>query len=281
MKEAKSEDDCAMICGNGDSNPMKNKLSLLSLMPLLLLGACGNASQVSYIGIVSAMDNEIQLLLEKATIKEEKALGGITYHIGTLENKPVIISRSGIGKVRASSGITSLLTNYNVSQVIFTGIAGGTRDEEKVLDQIIGTTIVEHDYGYLSEEGFVWCGGDPGRLEPGEYYACDEGLVKLAYESALKVLDEHRIYKGLIASGDQFIASSAYCDYLRTQFDAYACEMEGVSAAKVCSAFDTPFVVLRTLSDKADGNAHDSYADFGDLAARQSNSIVLKMLQSL
>ena len=65
------------------------------------------------------------------------------------------------------------------------------------------------------------------------------------------------------------------------KFDAYACEMEGVSAAKVCQTYEKPFVILRTLSDKADGDAHESYADFGDLAAKQSNKIVIKMLESL
>ena len=228
------------------------------------------------------MDNEIALLLEKANIKEEKVIGDIKYHIGTLNDKPVIISRSGIGKVRSSSGVTALFNNFNISKMIFTGIAGGVKDEEEVLDQVIGTTVVEHDYGVLSNEGFEWCGGDPGMKEPGEYYHCDESLVNLAYESAQAVMDEDRhIFKGTIATGDQFIASKEYCNYLEEKFDAYACEMEGVSAAKVCQTYEKPFVILRTLSDKADGDAHESYADFGDLAAKQSNKIVIKMLESL
>ena len=249
-------------------------------IPLLLLSSCNNVEE-EYIGIVSAMDNEISLLLKQAEIKEEKTIGGIKFYIGSLSDKPVVISRSGIGKIRAGSGITALLNNFNISKVIFTGIAGGTRDDENVLDEVIGTSVIEHDYGFVTDDGFVWGGGDPGKKEPGERYYCDTSLVDLAYESALATMSDRNIFKGLIATGDQFISSTNYVNWLQEEFDAYACEMEGASAAKVCTAYEKPFVILRTLSDKADGNAHDSYADFGDRAADQSSKIVMKMLESM
>ena len=261
---------------------MKNKLFLFPILSIVILSACNlSNNKTSYIGIVSAMDNEIQLLLKEAKIKEEKIIGDITYHIGTLKDKPVIISRSGIGKIRASSGITTLLNTYDISKVIFTGIAGGTRDDEEVLDEVIGTKVIEHDYGFRTNDGFVWGGGDPGKKEPGEYFECDKSLVDLAYTSALMVMEEKHIFKGLIATGDQFIASSEYVNWLQEEFDTYACEMEGAAIAKVCTNYEKPFVVLRTLSDKADGEAHESYADFGDKAADQSSKIVLKMLETI
>lgn len=261
---------------------MNKRLLLLLSVSILAISACNNSqAKEESIGIVSAMDNEIALLLSQAKIKENRTIGGIDFHIGKLNNKPVVISRSGIGKIRASSGITSMLNNFNISKVIFTGIAGGIRDEQNVLDEVIGTSVIEHDYGFITNDGFVWAGGDPGKKEPGERYYCDESLVNLAYESAVATMSEKNIYKGLIATGDQFISSSDYVNWLKDEFDAYACEMEGASAAKVCTAYQKPFVILRTLSDKADGNAHESYADFGDRAADQSSKIVLKMLESM
>ena len=261
---------------------MKKRQLPFLLLSLLALSSCGgdNAKQ-TYIGIVSAMDNEIRLLLENADIKEEKTIGSDTYHIGTLKGQPVIITRSGIGKINSSSGITTLLNSYDISKVIFTGVAGGVKEEESVLDEVIGTKVVEHDYGFITNDGFVWGGGDPGKKEPGEYYNCDQALVDLAYSSAITVIEEKHVYKGTIATGDQFVASSDYVEYLNAEFDAYACEMEGAAIAKVCINYKTPFVILRTLSDKADGNAHDSYADFGDKAANQSSKIVMKMLESI
>lgn len=261
---------------------MKKKLFALLALPILALSACNNSStSKEYIGIISAMDIEIEYLLDEAKIDEEKEIGGVKYYVGTLKDKPVVISRAGIGKVRASSGVTSLLNGYNISKVIFTGVAGGLRDEEDVLDEIIATCVIEHDYGFITNDGFEWGGGDPGRKEPGEYYYCDESLVKLAYDSAVSIVQEHHVYKGLIATGDQFISSTNYVDWLVSEFNAYACEMEGASIAKICELYNTPFVVLRTLSDKADEEAQSSYIDFGDLAADQSCKIILKMLESL
>lgn len=262
---------------------MKTTKLFFPLLLSLLFSTLGCTSQApkQYIGIVSAMDVEIDLLLEKAEIKETKVIGHATYHVGKLKGKDVVISKAGIGKINASSAMTTMLSQYDLSKVIFTGVAGGVKDEESVLDQVVGTKIVEHDYGYRGNDGFFWCGGDPGLQEPGEYYECDPGLVNLAYECAIATVKDQRVFKGVIASGDQFIASSDYVAYLDKEFDAYACEMEGAAIAKVCKTYGKPFLVMRTLSDKADGLAHASYADFMDEAGDQSSSIVLSMLQSL
>lgn len=261
---------------------MKNKLFLLFGIVSFALSACSNAqTKTERIGIISALDTEISLLLEEAKIDEEKNIGGVKFYIGSLKNKPVIISRAGIGKVRAGSGVTSMLNFYNISKVIFTGVAGGLRDEEEVLDQVIATKVVEHDYGFITDDGFEWGGGDPGKKEPGEVYVCDPSLVNLAYESAISVMDSKHVFKGLVATGDQFISSNTYVEWLKNEFDAYACEMEGASIAKICDTYDKPYVILRTLSDKADSEAHESYENFMDVAADQSSKIVLKMLESM
>ena len=255
---------------------LKKLIPLLFLIPTL--AGCSNEAK-EYIGIISAMDNEIELLLKEASIKRKETKGGIDYHVGTLKGKDVVIAKSGIGKIRAASGATTMLNEFNIKEVYFTGIAGGLLDEEKVLDVVVADKLVEHDYGRLTNEGFVWLGGDPGMgNEEGKYYVCDKELVDLAYKCAIDVIGEEHVYKGVIASGDQFIASEEYVETLRTKYNAYACEMEGASIAVVCSNYDTPFVVIRALSDKADGNAHESYADFGDIAATNSSKIVLKML---
>ena len=85
------------------------------------------------------MDNEISVLLDEATIERVDTIGGVEYHVGTLRGKDVVITRAGIGKVRASSGITSLFNKYNISKVLFTGIAGGVKDELQVMDEVIAT----------------------------------------------------------------------------------------------------------------------------------------------
>ena len=266
---------------------MIKKLTVLIMICAMLFAfVCGcaqtNEEPTEYIGIISAMDNEIDLLLKEATIARTDTVADVKYSVGTLCGQPVVITRSGIGKVRAASGVTTLLNKYTISKVIFTGIAGGVSDEAQVLDEVIATRLVEHDYGILSNDGFEWRSGDPGfGNEPGVYYECDYELIQLAYDAAVEVIGKDHVFKGTVATGDQFIANNEYVQKLRIDYDAYACEMEGAAAAVVCIKYNTPFVVIRALSDKADGNAHESYENFGDIAADNSSRIVMKMLKAI
>jgi len=254
-------------------------LSLILLLFIIFLSSC---NKKEYIGIISALDTEIDILLDEAKIEREEEIGGVIYNVGTLANKNVVITKAGVGKIRSSSAVTAMINNYNITKVIFTGIAGGLLDSEKVLDVVIATKLVEHDYGMLNNDGFIWTSGDPGvSKSDGDYYECDTNLVNLAFDKAKSVVGDSHVFKGVIATGDQFIANEEYVKKLRADFDAYACEMEGASIAVVCTNYNIPFVVIRTLSDKADGLAHDSYAEFGDLAANNSSFIVISMLKSL
>ena len=257
-----------------------NKILILALLVATLLTGCAHKSDVERIGIISAMDNEISVLLEKAEIEQEDLVGGMKYYVGRLSGKNVVITRAGIGKVRASSGVTTMLNKYNISKVLFTGIAGGVADETQVLDEVVATRLVEHDYGIISNDGFTWVSGDPGiSREAGEYYYCDKNLVELAYKAAVETIGKEHVFKGTIATGDQFIASEVYVERLKKEYNAYACEMEGASVAVICIKYGKPFVVIRALSDKADGIANSSYENFGDIAGANSSRILLKMLE--
>lgn len=260
----------------------KISLMLFIIFIIFVVSSCDRNDKKEYIGIVSALDNEIEILVNETEVERIDEIGGIDYIIGKLANKNVVIAKAGIGKIRSSSGITAMINNYNISKVLFTGVAGGILDSEKILDVVVATKLVEHDYGRIENSGFIWTKGDPGiSKSEGDYYECDSKLVNLAYEIAQEVVGENHTFKGVIATGDQFVANEEYVKKLEEDFDAYVCEMEGASIAVVCTNYDIPFVVIRTLSDKADGNAHESYEEFADEAANNSSLIVIKMLSSL
>ena len=235
-------------------------------------------TETGCIGIISAMENEVRLLLSEADIDHVDIVGGVEYHVGTLCGQDVVIAQAGIGKVLSAAGASVMLSRYSVSCLIFTGIAGGVGDETKVLDMVIATELVQHDYGTMSQDGFVWAPPFSGGTG---YYACDAALVQAAYDAAVAVVGEGHVFRGRISSGDQFIASEAYVKILQEQFGAIACEMEGASVAAVAERYGVPFVVIRSMSDKADGAAHDTIDSFGDAAADNSGRIVMKLLESM
>ena len=233
------------------------------------------------------MPNEVELLLDAAETDHVDNIGGVDYYVGTLSGQPVVIAQAGTGKVLAASGTTAMLNSYNISRLIFTGIAGGVGDDTKVLDEVIATSLVQHDYGTMTNDGFEWTGGETDGADEEEthgdkgYFHCDEALVNSAYEAAVKVIGEDHVFKGVIATGDQFIASEEYVEKLQKDFNAIACEMEGASVAAVCEEYETPYVVIRALSDKADGKAHETIDNMGDIAADNSSKIVIEMLKSI
>ncbi|MBQ6375039.1 MAG: 5'-methylthioadenosine/adenosylhomocysteine nucleosidase [Clostridia bacterium] len=247
---------------------------VISIVVCLLLCWTGFAEDSRYVGIISAMQNEIDLLLSEAEIDHIDTIGGVDFNVGTIDGKPVVIAKAGIGKSLSAAGTAAMLNRYDISKVLFTGVAGGVGDETSVLDVVVATKLVQHDYGMLTNDGFEW-------FEDSGYYACDGELVDLAYDAAVSVVGEEHAFKGIIASGDQFVASEDYVKRLQADYDAVACEMEGASVALVCQQYGIPFVVIRTMSDKADGKAQATYEDMADTAANHSNRIVLEMMKSI
>ena len=254
---------------------MKKMLVILLMLCLTLIPAA--FAEESSIGIISAMQNEVDLLLKHADIERVDTIGGVDFNVGTLLGHPVVIAKAGIGKILSSAGTAAMLNNYDISEVLFTGIAGGVGDETNVLDVVIATELVQHDYGQINNDGFVWSEKDTG----GDgYYACDGKLVNHAFNAAREVVGNGHVFQGVIASGDQFVASESYVKKLQDDFNAIACEMEGASIALVCTQYEVPFVVIRTMSDKADGAAHETYENMADIAADNSCKIIMEMLSA-
>lgn len=261
------------------------KLSAIILVVVVLVAGCASipANQSSGsqpIGIISAMSNELRLLVETADITRTDVIGGVEYHVGKLGGKDVVLVKAGIGKSLAAAGTATLINTYNVSSIVFTGIAGGVADATKVLDMVISTDLVIHDYGTETNDGFVWNSGGGVNRETGRVIA-DPFLRDEAYKAAVRVVGADNTFLGTIATGDQFIASETYVKELQDKFDAYACEMEGAAVAVVAASYNIPFVVIRCMSDKADGLAHDSIDNFGNRAADNSASIVINMMENM
>ena len=126
----------------------------------------------------------------------------------------------------AASCAETLIDTYHVGGIVFTGIAGGVGDDVNVMDMVIGTSLVQHDYGTETNNGFVW-NGEAGSNQETGMIPVDGTLSKIAYNAACDVLGSAKVHQGVIATGDQFISSESYVKELQTKFDALACEMEG------------------------------------------------------
>jgi adenosylhomocysteine nucleosidase len=227
------------------------------------------------IGIMAAMHEELNRIVAMLSDVTEEKVGHKLVTLGKLNNKKVVVVFSGWGKVAAASTSTMLIERYAISQLIFTGVAGGIQAHLNIGDIVIGTSFVQHDMdcaGVLGIKRFeipllslTEIPSTKSLQEKSAQAAKDYLDVNLADDvkkSELENLNitQPKIHSGLIASGDQFISSQDKLDELQQALpDLLAVEMEGAAVAQVAYEYDLPFIVIRIISDKAND---DSLIDF-------------------
>lgn len=229
------------------------------------------------IGIIGAMDEEVDILVDIMDIKETIEKASLKFYKGKIAKKEVVLVRCGIGKVNSALCAQILISEFNVDAVVNTGVAGALNNELDVFDIVISTDAIQYDFDTTV---FGHKKGEIPRMESSVFVA-DEKLVNLAYESSKEQVKNHKILKGRVVTGDRFISSKELKDELVNEFDAYCGEMEGASIAHVCYLNKVPFVIIRAMSDKADGSADVTYEEFVKDAAINSKDIVVNMLKSM
>ncbi|WP_115991335.1 5'-methylthioadenosine/adenosylhomocysteine nucleosidase [Cohnella lupini] len=228
------------------------------------------------IGIIGAMQEEIELVLARLEDRQTEKHAGIVYHRGSFQGKKVVLTRSGVGKVNAAVCTQVMIDRYGADAIIFTGVAGAVDPQLDIGDIVISTSSLQHDVD-VTALGFPR--GTIPYQEVSEYPA-DARLIALAAEAGQKVFPD-RSHTGKVLSGDQFIADRAVVKALYEQLGGACTEMEGASVAQVCYMNDVPHVIIRSMSDKADGSAHVNFAEFTIEAANRSYAIVEEMIKAI
>ena len=215
------------------------------------------------IGIIGAMELEVEELKSRLVGEKVTKKAGMDFHEGFLGGAPVVIVRCGIGKVNAALCVQILADLFEVTHVINTGVAGSLNAKLDIGDILISKDAVHHDMD-VSPLGYA-PGIVPQMAE--SYFKADERLIELAMNSCEKVNPDIRAMKGRVVSGDQFIASKDVKDRLVSLFHGDCAEMEGASIAHGAYLNQIPFVILRAISDKADDSAQMDYPSFEKAAA--------------
>ncbi|MBQ9828506.1 MAG: 5'-methylthioadenosine/adenosylhomocysteine nucleosidase [Lachnospiraceae bacterium] len=226
-------------------------------------------------GIIGAMEVEVEDLRDRLENVMVSKIASMYFYDGTFEGKRVIVVRSGVGKVNAAMCTQILVDRYNVSAVINTGIAGSLKNEIDIGDIVVSTDAVQHDvdatvFGYKK-----------GQIPQSEEYIfpANKELRELAVRVCRESIPGIKVFEGRILSGDQFVSDDAVKADLVREFGGYCTEMEGASIAQAAWLNKVPFVILRAISDKADGSAGMVYDEFEKMAAVNSVTLVTNMIR--
>ena len=226
------------------------------------------------IAIIGAMDSEIEEFLKHSSNVKENSWGDFTFHTAELMNQAIVISKSGVGKVVSAMVTQKIVDLFQPKAIIFTGIAGALAEDLDIGDIIVSRDCIQHDLD-LSPLGF-----ERGQIAYTNYRIinADPSLTSKALSFSH---DGCTIRLGRILTGDQFFTASHLDDYrsVLDELGGDVIEMEGASVGTVAMFNNIPFVIIRTVSDKANHEAHIDFNNFLPIASKNSFLITKHILK--
>lgn len=229
------------------------------------------------IGIIGAMDEEVAALKEQMEVEKVTDRASMQFVTGRLEGKEVTVVRSGIGKINAAVCAQILVSEFHVDTLINTGIAGSLEAKIDIGDMVISTDALHHDVDAVA---FGYPLGQVPRMEVLAFPA-DEKLIHLAVEANEEVNPDIHTFTGRVVSGDQFVASDDVKAKIRENFGGLCTEMEGAAIAHAAYLNHISYVIIRAISDKADGSATEDYPTFERKAIAHSVRLVTTLLRKM
>ena len=229
------------------------------------------------IGIIGAMEEEVEKLTAQMEDVKITQKAGMAFHSGKLCGKRAVVVRSGIGKVNAGICAQILVDLFQIDLVINTGIAGSLNADIDIGDIVLSTDSLQHDVNAVA---FGYKPGVIPRMETSVFRA-DKHLISLANSSCEKVNPDIHVFEGRVVSGDQFVADSELKQYLLEQFQPMCTEMEGAAIAQAAYLNQIPYLIIRAISDKADGSAQIDYPVFEAAAIQHTVKLVLELCAML
>lgn len=222
------------------------------------------------IGIIVAMQEELDELLEIMEKIEYKEIYNITVIEGMIENNRVIVAKSGVGKVNAARITQILIDKLEIKCMINIGSAGALNPMLNIGDIVIAEKAIQHDFditAFNHEKGYITGVGD--------FIDCDKRLVERLKDIANNIHDKsYKVTTGVIASGDIFCTEIEMKNKIYSKFNAECVEMEGAAIAQVCYLDNIPFVIIRSISDSPNGNNAIVFDEFVKLASKRCAKIL-------
>jgi len=221
-------------------------------------------------GIIAAMKEEMQEIEKIMYNKENKKIYELNFIKGKINDTEVVLVEAGVGKVNAARTTQILIDNFKVEAIINVGSAGSSNDELDIGDIVIGNKIVQHDFDITAfghPKGYI--------SNVGQFIESDNVLIEKMEQTISNIEDnEFKIKIGTIASGDIFCTELKMKEKIRSKFNSDAIEMEGAAIAQVCKLDNIPFLVIRSISDKPNGNNHITFDQFLEKASKRCAIII-------
>lgn len=227
------------------------------------------------VGIIVAMEEELEEILNIMENIEEKEIYGLSFKVGQIEKNRVIVAKCGIGKVNAARVTQILIDSFNIKYVINVGAAGALNPFLNIGDIVIGEKLIQHDFDITAfdhDKGYITGVGD---------YIYSNNILIERFKKTANMLKEkdYKIKIGIIATGDIFCTDIGMKNKIYSKFNADCVEMEGAAIAQICYLDKIPFIVIRSISDSPNGKNEIDFDKFIELASKRCANILKEFLK--
>lgn len=219
---------------------------------------------MKYIGIIAAMNEEIESIKNLMKDISSKDIYELQFIQGKINGKDVVLVKCGVGKVNAARTTQILLNNFEIEYIINVGTAGSLNENIEIGDIVIGENLVQHDFDVTAagrEKGYI--------TDVGKYFYSDKNIIGKAKKTIELMNENFNAFIGTIATGDIFVQDLEVKERIKKEFNADCAEMEGASIAQVCTLDNIPFIVIRSISDKPNGNNAVDFEKYLELACER------------
>ena len=225
------------------------------------------------IGIIGAMDTEVDNIKAQVKNKALSTVAGVDFVCGFIDDVNVCVAKCSPGKVNAALCTQAMIDNFDIDMIINVGVACSLSEDVIIKNVVIASDVCEYDIDITAlgePRGFI---NGLNVIKVKTDGKISEQLARIAINHGEK------IHRGTIASGDTFIANNELKKVISTEFGAICGEMEGGAIGHTCAANNVPFAVLRSISDGGNENAQLDYPTFKKIAAEISTAIILEFIK--
>ncbi len=225
----------------------------------------GRTPELRPVIVQGAMDLEVKQLAGRLDHVSEEKVGGWTFWRGTLDDYPVIVSKTLKGVSNAAAATTIAAERYRPVAIINQGTSGGHEPDLHIYDIVLGkysenigafktayrtagqgsNTLEWTPLDLMKSEGSA--GEDPNEHTVRRFQANEQLLA--AAESVKPLYHKGRVVDGVIGSSEIWNSELDRIQRFHNQYSTSVEEMETASAAQIAGLFDIPFLGIRVLSD--------------------------------
>ena len=227
------------------------------------------------IGIIAAMNEEMKEIKNIMTDIEPKHVFNLTFFKGKINSTDCILVESGVGKVNAARTTQIMMDYFKIEYIINVGTAGAASNKLNITDVVIADKLCQYDFD-VSPIGFK-----KGEImDLGLYFYSEKTLLQKC-QSTMQALDKdnsYKVYVGAVASADKFCTDPLVAKSVNEDFDALCVEMEGASIAQVCTLNETPFIVIRSISDSPNGNNGIDFQEYLSISSKRCANFLKELL---